>query len=238
MGLMVRMRPHSRLKLQGVVRFHTIHRVTAPREDPGGIAKSEGDAMGHWAFSCLLHRLQVLSPGSGRVVVVLGRRCGVISWACCCCLVTSSHVIVNPSSCSVAPMMTNSQSVIIRRLVATSLLATWHLGLCVTMDMGGEVVSAHLKMMNVKNRDNAPSGGSTPKTPSIQSRTAAKVDFDSCIGSQVGPDSKNPSKFASGDGRSSPVVVRVVGHERRLERSVSMSARDMDSPVRYNRVLL
>ena len=83
-GLMVRMRPHSRLQLQGVVRFHMIHRVTAPREDPGGIVKWEGDAMGHLAFSSLLYRLHVLSPGSARVVVVLGRRCLVISWACCC----------------------------------------------------------------------------------------------------------------------------------------------------------
>ena len=34
-------------ELQGVVRFHITHRVTAPREDPGGIVKLEGDAMGH-----------------------------------------------------------------------------------------------------------------------------------------------------------------------------------------------
>ena len=42
--------------------------------------------------------------------------------------------------------------------------------------------------MDVKYQDNTPSSGSTPKTPLIQSHTAAKVDFDSCIGSHEGPD--------------------------------------------------
>ena len=44
------------------------------------------------------------------------------------CLETSSRVIIDPSSCCVTPMTTNSQSVVVRRLFATSLWATWHLG--------------------------------------------------------------------------------------------------------------
>ena len=44
------------------------------------------------------------------------------------CPVTSSCVVVDPSSCCVTPMTTNNQSVVVGRLVATSLWATWHLG--------------------------------------------------------------------------------------------------------------
>ena len=44
------------------------------------------------------------------------------------CLVTLSLVIVDPASCCVSPMTMNNQSVVVRRLVATSLWATWHLG--------------------------------------------------------------------------------------------------------------
>ena len=39
-----------------------------------------------------------------------------------------SRVIVDPSSCCVTPMTTNNRSVVVRRLVATSLWATWQLG--------------------------------------------------------------------------------------------------------------
>ena len=43
-----------------------------------------GGRCNDWAFSCLLYRPHVLSRGSGHVVVVLGCRCVIISWACCC----------------------------------------------------------------------------------------------------------------------------------------------------------
>ena len=48
------------------------------------------------------------------------------------------HCVAHSSLCCVGPMTTNSESSVVRRLVATSPTSTWQLGcVCVTMGMGG-----------------------------------------------------------------------------------------------------
>ena len=58
-----------------------------------------------------------------------------------CCLVTSSRVIVDPSSCRVTPMTTNNQLVVVCRLVAMSLWATWNLGCVCDYRNGREAIA-------------------------------------------------------------------------------------------------